>query len=202
KTEMWYVLDAAPDARLIYGLSHAISKETLEEYVNSDRITELCRYVPVKKGDVFFIPAGTVHAIGEGMLIAEVQQNSNITYRVSDYGRLGADGKPRALHKEKAIEVISREPTPLITDFKENITSDTKEKQLADCRYFRVKVIDLDGETELFEQDSFVSLLVLEGEAVLKCGGDTKLNKGDSVFVPAALKCKMCGKAKILISKV
>lgn len=98
---------------------------------------------------MFFIPAGTVHAIGEGMLIAQVQQNSNITYRVSDYGRLGADGKPRALHKEKALDVISREPTPLKSDINETLTVGAKEKQLADCEYFNVELIELDGQREI-----------------------------------------------------
>ena len=203
KTEMWYVLDAAPGARLIYGLDKSVTVDELKEYVNSDRITELCNFVPVKKGDVFFIPAGTVHAIGAGMLIAEVQQNSNITYRVSDYGRLGADGKPRALHKEKAIEVINREPTPLEAEFKETATEGAKETQLAECKYFNVRVLDLDGETAITEPDSFMSLLVLEGEASLGYdGGNMTVSKADSVFIPAGLGITLKGKTKILISKV
>ena len=203
KTEMWYVISAEPGAKLIYGLSSAVSKEELSEYIYSDRITEICRFVPVKSGDVFFIPAGTVHAIGEGMLIAEVQQNSNITYRVSDYGRLGADGKPRQLHKEKAIEVIDREPTPLNGDFKEIHTDSTVEKQLADCKYFNVTAIELDGETTLSNKDSFVSLLCLSGEGVIEyAGGSINIQKADSFFIPAGLQITLKGKSKILISKV
>lgn len=203
KTEMWYVLDAVPGAELIYGLNKSVSEEELKKCIYEDRITELCNFVSVKKGDVFFIPAGTVHAIGKGMLIAEVQQNSNITYRVSDYGRLGADGKPRTLHKEKALEVISREPTPLGNDLSEKTAPGVKEKQIADCKYFNVKVIDLDGETKLTEKDSFLSLLILEGEAALKYAGeDMKIKKADSLFIPAGLSIKLDGKAKILISKV
>ena len=203
KTEMWYVLDAAPGAQLIYGLKRSVTKEELGRYINEDRITEICNFVPVKKDDVFFIPAGTVHAIGEGMLIAEVQQNSNITYRVSDYGRLGADGKPRALHKEKALEVIWGEPTPLKTDYGETVAPGRKEKQLADCKYFKVSVTDLDGKTEMAEKDSFVSLLVLEGKAVLRyAGGDMEIKKADSLFIPAGLNIELVGKAKILVSKV
>lgn len=203
KTEMWYVLDAVPGAKLIYGLNRKVSKEELREYINADKITELANFVPVKKGDVFFIPAGTVHAIGEGMLIAEVQQNSNITYRVSDYGRLGADGKPRALHKEKALDVISREPTPLKKDINETVTADAKKRQLANCKYFNVELIDLYGQLELCQKDSFVSLLMLEGEAVLEyTGGSINLKKADSVFVPAGIDITVKGKAKILVSKV
>ena len=203
KTEMWYVISAEPGARLIYGLNRSVSKEELSEYIYSDRITEICRFVPVKSGDVFFIPAGTVHAIGEGMLIAEVQQNSNITYRVSDYGRLGADGKPRQLHKEKALEVINREPTPLNADFKVTVTLSTKEKKLADCKYFNVTVVELSGEKALLEPDSFVSLLCLDGDAVIEYdGGDIAIQKADSFFIPAGLKITLKGKSKILISKV
>lgn len=203
KTEMWYVLDALPGAQLIYGLKTEVTEDILKEYVYSDKITELCRFVPVKKGDVFFIPAGTVHAIGEGMLIAEVQQNSNITYRVSDYGRLGNDGKPRALHKEKALQVINRKPTPLFSEHKTIKGKEFTEKQLADCRYFKVSELELNGQTEIRENDSFVSLIVLEGEAALSwCGGETNIRKADSIFIPAALKVSISGKAKILVSKV
>ena len=166
-------------------------------------ITELCNFVPVNKGDVFFIPAGMVHAIGEGMLIAEVQQNSNITYRVSDYGRLGADGKPRALHKEKALNVISRVPKPLKSDVKETITASAKEKQLASCKYFDVKTIDLDGQKTLCEKDSFISVLILEGSLVIEYGDESmELVKADSLFVPAGLTLKLNGKAKVLVSRV
>lgn len=203
KTEMWYVLSAEPGAKLIYGLNREVTKEELAEYINADRITELCNFVPVKSGDVFFIPAGTVHAIGEGMLIAEVQQNSNITYRVSDYGRLGADGKPRALHKEKAIEVITRKPTPPDRGVTGGITAGTKKTQLADCKYFNVAVIDLDGKTDIFEKHSFVSLLCLEGKAILEySGGNIAVKKADSLFIPANLPVSLKGKAKILVSKV
>ncbi|MBO7519181.1 MAG: class I mannose-6-phosphate isomerase [Clostridia bacterium] len=203
KTEMWYVIDAEPGAKLIYGLNRAVSEDELKEYINGDRITELCNYVPVKAGDLFFIPAGTVHAIGGGMLIAEVQQNSNITYRVSDYGRLGADGKPRALHKEKAAEVILREPTPPGGALKETVTDSFKEKLLANCDYFKVDLVELSGEKKLCCKDSFLSLLCLEGEAVLEYnGGSMPVGKADSLFIPAGLSVTVKGKTKLLISMV
>lgn len=204
KTEMWYILDCIPDAKLIYGLKREVSAEELKFYIEEDRITEICNFVPVHKGDAFFIPSGTIHAIGEGILIAEVQQNSNITYRVSDYGRLGADGKPRALHKQKAFEVISRKPTPVAEKINAVINSSgMKERQLASCKYFNVKSILLDGEYELFDDNSFVSVLVLEGECELKYNdNDLKLKKGSSVFVPAGIKVHISGKAELLISCV
>ena len=103
KTEMWVVLDAEPGASLYYGFDREVSLEEFSSRVSDGTLTEVLRKVPVKPGDVFFIPSGTLHAIGAGLVIAEIQQNSNVTYRVFDYGRLGADGKPRPLHVEKAL---------------------------------------------------------------------------------------------------
>lgn len=109
KTEMWYVVDCEEGAELIYGFNQDISQGEFLERISSNTLSPVCNYVPVKKGDVFFIEAGTLHAIGKGILIAEVQQNSNTTYRVSDYGRLGADGKPRELHIKQAVDVTKTE---------------------------------------------------------------------------------------------
>ena len=102
---MWYVMDATPDATLIYGFTHEISHQEFERRIKDNTLLEVCNQVPIKKGDVFFIEAGTLHAIGAGALIAEIQQSSNSTYRVYDYGRVGKDGKLRELHIEKALAV-------------------------------------------------------------------------------------------------
>ena len=107
---MWYVLDCEPGAFLYYGFDHEISREELEERIRNNTLTEVLNAVPVKKGDCFFIPSGTLHAICKGVVVVEVQQNSNVTYRVYDYGRVGADGKPRALHVKQALEVMRRTP--------------------------------------------------------------------------------------------
>ena len=205
KTEMWYVVDCDEGASLIYGFNREISKEEFASRIKDNTLGEVCNYVPVKKGDVFFIGAGTLHAIGEGILIAEVQQNSNTTYRVSDYGRLGADGKPRPLHIEKAIDVTERKPATVAygnvgavenTDFGSIRT-------LAECDFFKVKLINLSGETEVFEKDSFVSLLVLSGDVVLDYKGEIiKAEKGDSIFVPANMKINLSGEGQVLYSRV
>ena len=129
KTEMWYVVDCDEGAELIYGFKEDISKEEFESRIKDNTLTEVCNFVPVNKGDVFFIEAGTLHAIGEGILIAEVQQNSNTTYRVSDYGRLGADGKPRPLHIEKAVDddaEISLEININGTSFSQTLFNESK----------------------------------------------------------------------------
>ena len=175
KTEMWYVLDCEPGAFLYYGFDHEISKAEFEERIKNNTLTEVLNAVPVHKGDCFFIPAGTLHAICKGIVIAEVQQNSNVTYRVYDYGRVGADGKPRALHVEKALDVTLRTP-PVKHDFGSH---------LAQGEYFTV-----DAKNGAFEdtadEKSFVSLLVTDGEGELTCGGETVVvKKGDSFFLPA-----------------
>ena len=203
KTEMWYVVDCDEGAELIYGFKENISKEEFERRIKDNTLTEVCNFVPVNKGDVFFISAGTLHAIGEGILIAEVQQNSNTTYRVSDYGRLGADGKPRELHVEKAIAVTDCEKPSIPYGQVGNTVFDGKnsERELASCKFFSASLLKLEEIAELFYEDSFVSLLVLEGNATL-IWDDQKLEikKGDSVFVPAGFDVKLSGKAEILKS--
>lgn len=175
KTEMWVVLDAEPGASLYYGFDREVSLEEFSSRVSDGTLTEVLRKVPVKPGDVFFIPSGTLHAIGAGLVIAEIQQNSNVTYRVFDYGRLGADGKPRALHVEKALAVTDRRPAPAL-DFGDH---------LGDCRYFTT-----DGHQGDFRGDcdgtSFHALLFTEGQGSLTCGGETReVKKGQCWFLPA-----------------
>lgn len=205
KTEMWYVVDCEEGAQLIYGFSRDVSREEFEQRIKDNTLSEICNYVPVHKGDVFFISAGTLHAIGAGILIAEVQQNSNTTYRVSDYGRLGADGKPRPLHIEKALEVTERTKpaVPYGAVGNEEPTNFGSVRRLASCEYFTASLISLDGEAQLKETGSFVSLVLLDGAAELKySGGALSLKKGGSVFIPAGLRFSVSGKAEILFSRV
>lgn len=205
KTEMWYVVDCDEGAELVYGFKENISKEEFERRIKDNTLTEVCNNVPVNKGDVFFISAGTLHAIGEGILIAEVQQNSNTTYRVSDYGRLGADGKPRELHIDKALDVTKCEVPTLPYGNIGNITVDGKNsiRELAVCDKFTSKVITLNDAMNICLEDSFVSLLLLEGDITLKWNdGEIKAKKGDSIFIPANFKTEIIGKAEILYSCV
>lgn len=134
KTEMWYVLEAEPGASLYYGFTHEISKEEFERRIQDNTLTDVLNAVPVHKGDCFFIPSGTLHAIRKGIVVAEIQQNSNVTYRIYDYGRLGADGKPRQLHIPQALDVTRREP-PKAQDF---------HGHLAQCDYFTVDAVEGD----------------------------------------------------------
>ncbi len=201
KTEMWYVVDCDDDAKLIYGFNQDISQGEFLERINNNNLSPVCNYVPVKKGDVFFIDAGTMHAIGKGILIAEVQQNSNTTYRVSDYGRLGADGKPRQLHIKQAVAVTkTKRPTkPYGAVGDVTLYPFGTVRELAACQYFTTELISLDGNVGIYDNDSFISFVVLDGELTLSyTGGMMRLKKGDSVFLPAGLKSRLCGTAEIL----
>ena len=177
KTEMWYVLEAEPGASLYYGFTHEISKEELERRIQDNTLTDVLNAVPVHKGDCFFIPSGTLHAIRKGIVVAEIQQNSNVTYRIYDYGRLGADGKPRQLHIPQALDVTLREP-PKAQDFRGH---------LAQCDYFTVDAVE-DGFEDVCDETSFTSLLVLEGKGTLTetaTGESLPIRKGQSLFLPA-----------------
>ncbi|WP_330695346.1 type I phosphomannose isomerase catalytic subunit [Mediterraneibacter glycyrrhizinilyticus] len=193
KTEMWYVVDAGEDATLYYGFKQEISKEEFAERIQNDTVLDVLNKVPVQKGDVLFIESGTIHAIGADILIAEIQQNSNVTYRVYDYGRVGKDGKKRDLHIEKALAVTDRVPL---------IKTKKSYPHVADCDYFTVDKLNLDGKMMRrmegrVSDESFVSILILDGEGTVSCVGDcdregetdgtqrVSYRKGDSLFLPA-----------------
>lgn len=179
KTEMWYIVDCDDDAYLYYGLNCEVTKEEFEARIKNNTLLEILNKVPVHKGDVFFIPSGTIHAICSGILICEVQQNSNTTYRVYDYDRRGADGKPRELHIEKAIDVSNLFPSPSI----EKSTTNT----LASCKYFTVEKLVCNGTATVEVDDKcFRSIVVVDGNGTLELNGDvSELKKGDSVFIPS-----------------
>ena len=205
KTEMWYVVDCDEGAQLIYGFLEDISKEEFCRRIKDNTLTDVCNFVPVNKGDVFFISAGTLHAIGEGILIAEVQQNSNTTYRVSDYGRLGADGKPRELHIEKALDVTECKKPSIPYGQVGEITKigNNTNRKLASCDLFKADILNLEETYEICEKDSFISLVVLDGELTVKWeDGEFEVKKGDSIFIPANFKVNLIGKAQILCSRV
>ncbi len=204
KTEMWYVLDCDEGACLIYGFNHELSKEEFKQRIESNTLEEVCNFVPVRKGDVFFIDAGTLHAIGKGILIAEVQQNSNTTYRVSDYGRLGADGKPRTLHIQKALDVTKTKASNVNAQgFAPFTKDDATVQRLVTCDKFSSAVVTLDGDFNLCSEDSFVSILLLDGEAsAIWSRGEVTLQKGSCLFVPAECPVKLHGNARFLVAHV
>ncbi len=206
KTEMWYVVDCDEGASLLYGFKHNITKEEFRERIENNTLLEVTNSVPVKKGDVFFIEAGTLHAIGKGILIAEIQQNSNTTYRIYDYGRVGADGKPRQLHIDKAVDVTNLCPAKPYPQSEPVDMGGWTKKRLAKCEYFTVDVINVDTSAALeADKSSFVNILVLDGGCVLSSEGNdaVELKKGDSVFIPAGLgKFELTGKCTAVMTHI
>ena len=200
KTEMWYVLDAEPGAALICGFARSMTTEEFAAHIQNGTTNEAVAHYPVKSGDVFFIPAGTVHAIGAGILIAEVQQNSDVTYRVSDWGRVGADGKPRELHIARALDVSVTKPYTLpcgqVGEIKE-IAGGTL-RTLADCEKFATWECTLQGKAEI--STDIRCVLCTEGSATLSCEGceDIALSAGTSVYIPEGLQTAINGSASVL----
>lgn len=203
KTEIWYVLDATDDAKLIYGFKNEISKEEFKKSIEDNTLLDKLNVVNVKKGDLFFIEAGTVHAIGKGALIAEIQQNSNCTYRVYDYGRVGKDGKPRELHIDKAVDVSNTVPPKYdIKPMGEEINHGAYVSQLlTKCDLFTVDRYKIsDGVTLSADESSFNHILVIDGDGAIN---DKKIKKGDSYFVPAGFgEYTVSGNAEILVTRV
>lgn len=207
KTEAWYILDCDEGAELILGFNREVSVEEFKKAAQSEEMLDIVNKVKVKKGDLFFIESGTLHAICKGILLAEVQQNSNTTYRVYDYGRVGADGKPRALHIDKAADVTKLCP-PTIT----NASEREVEKQdggtrthLTECDLFKMYSVETDGEyVSEAGDESFVSLLCLDGSAEVVCGKKTLgMKKGESLFIPASSgEFKIIGKTHMLETRI
>ncbi len=205
KTECWYILDCDADACLILGFKERITKEQFRLAIESGTFTDYIAKVPVKRGDFFFIESGTLHAICKGVLLAEVQQSSNTTYRVFDYNRLGFDGKPRELHIQQAIEVTKCEPFPQSDFCKADELYTNSKRQLTDCSLFKVWETRVNGEfTDKADEKSFVSLLVLEGNGKFESGKEKiSIKKGESFFVPASSgEYTIHGEMKILETRV
>ena len=186
KTEMWYIMDADKDAELIIGFKEDITKETYVESLKNDTLTDLLNYENVKEGDAYFISAGKIHAIGAGVLIAEIQQTSDQTYRVYEYNRKDAQGNLRELHTELSIDAISYVKQD---DFKvgygqeENVSN-----PMVNCPYFKTNFISLNKNIQLdvSDQDSFTIYMCIDGEVTIENGfGSISIKKGETVLVPA-----------------
>lgn len=204
KTEMWYIVDCDEGATLLYGFKDTITKDEFAQRIADNTLLEVTNAVPVKKGDVFFIQAGTLHAIGKGILIAEIQQNSNITYRIYDYGRVGKDGKPRELHVEKAKDVTDLCPAKAYPETPVEQKDGYTSKLLSSCDYFTTYAVDVDSKAVLeADEKSFLSLLILDGECEITADDTVKAKKGDSIFVPAGTgKVIVNGKCKAILTRV
>ncbi len=212
KTEMWYIISARPGARLVYGLRNHITKEIFKKAIDNNTIEKTLNEVEVKRGDVFFIPAGMVHAIGEGIVIAEIQQNSNTTYRIYDWNRVGLDGKRRELHIEKALDVIDfdlkmesrkekqkgKDNAGVIKRYNWNEEEEarglhgesSRSTVLATCPYFTTELLEIEHiHYDSTDKKGFHVLIVIEGnfkivyEADGKEGEET-IKKEETLLMP------------------
>lgn len=200
KTEMWYVVDNQPGAFLYVGFKNKVSREQYLEAVGNGTLPELLEKYEVKPGDAYFIPAGTIHAIGKGLLVAEIQQTSDITYRVDDWGRVDDKGNPRELHTALAVDAIDfGEPKDLNVTAKPVVNGTVN---IADCVYFTTNEIELDGtmERDYALLDSFVIYMCLEGSLKVGYpGGEETLSRGETMLVPAEIDSVMLtGKGNLL----
>lgn len=200
KTEMWYIVDCKEGAFLYYGFAKKMEKEEFQRRIEDNTLLEVLNKVSVQRGDVLFIEAGTIHAIGKDIVIAEIQQNSNVTYRVYDYGRVDGEGRQRDLHIEKALAVTNRIPL---------VRNKPVSPHLAECDYFTVDKLNLDGRMlkkagGTVSEDSFAHFLFVEGSGTIACGGEeVDFKKGDSLFLPAGSgEFQVEGKCEALITTI
>lgn len=203
KTEMWYVLDAANGALINSGFNQPVDKEKYLECLENGNLINLLKYDEAKVGDVFFIPAGRVHAIGKGSMVAEIQQTSDVTYRIFDYNRKDDKGNERELHTEQALDAID---FSYLDDYKTNYKTElNKSVEIVKCEYFTTNIIELNQpvEKDYSLLDSFVIYITLEGDYEIETAeGTEKVCKGETILVPASaeqvkLKPKN-GKVKLL----
>lgn len=198
KTEMWYVMQADEGSRIIVGFNHKSSPEEYLEKLESKQLIDILNQVPAKKGDVYFLETGTIHAIGGGIVIAEIQQTSDITYRIYDWDRVDANGNGRELHVEQALDAMNYN----LTDTEKTYKKDTnKSNNMVDCPYFTTNYIPLKGTATVTRSgESFTVYICTEGEYTLTAEGETHtFKKGDTILVPAAVKSfSLSGDATLL----
>ena len=198
KTEMWYVMQADTDARLIVGFKEKSNPEEYLKHIHDKTIVDILDTKKVKQGDVFFLETGTIHAVGAGIVIAEIQQTSDITYRIYDFNRVDANGNKRELHVDLSLEAINYETIEVQKFYAktENVSND-----VVNCKYFTTNFIPLDGHIEIHkDQTSFTVYMCVDGSFELSLDAETFLfQKGDTVLIPAALTdFQLSGKASIL----
>lgn len=204
KTEMWYIIDADEDAQIICGLADGIDNDAFCAALHEGRLMSVLKAQKVRAGETYFIPAGLPHAIGKGILIAEIQQNCDLTYRVYDYDRRQADGSLRELHITKACDVIR----PFDADEIDAIRYSrelpaSRDTILADCDYFRVEKLALSKDTHTLFQNGYLRhLLVIDGEGTIECDGVSyPFRRGNSILLPASLDhLTLTGDGTVLIS--
>ena len=204
KTEMWYIVDADENAEIICGLADGIDNAAFCEALQKGELMSALKTQKVHAGETYFIPAGLPHAIGKGILIAEIQQNCDLTYRVYDYDRRGADGSLRQLHIDKACDVIRSFSDNEIDAIRYSRgLPASRDAVLADCEYFRVEKLDLHENTHTLHKNDYLHhLLITQGDGIIECDGLVyPFHRGDSILLPASLEdVTLQGNATVLVS--
>ena len=202
KTEMWYIIEAEKGSELISGFRQKVDKETYQKYLNEGKIKSILNFEKVENGDVFFIPAGRVHSLGPGILLAEIQETSDTTYRIYDWDRIDASGMKRELHIAEALDAIDFE---VANDYKTHYTPEkNKTIPLVQCPQFTTNLLEYDQplSKDFEELDSFVIYMGVEGSSMLKWEyGEEKIAMGDAVVIPNVInniELHPEGKAKLL----
>ncbi|MDT0295811.1 type I phosphomannose isomerase catalytic subunit [Mesonia ostreae] len=190
KTEMWYIVQADPEAKIITGFQNGITKEGYLSHLKNESLEEILNKEVVESGDAFYIKAGLIHAIGAGVLLAEIQETSDITYRIYDYNRKGIDGEKRELHTQLALDAIDYSNND---DYKIRYNSkENKLNSLVDCAYFTTQLLHLKEDYSFnlpIHSDSFVILMCVEGSAVIEYeDGNENIKLGECMLIPADLK--------------
>jgi len=198
KTEMWYIMQADDDARIIVGFKEKSNANEYVENLKNKTLLSILDDVKVKSGDVFFLETGTVHAIGAGLVVAEIQQTSDITYRIYDFDRVDAQGNGRELHIDQALDAINYDKVDTYKDYTKEVN---QSNVVVDCPYFTTNFVPLDGEVSIKKSsETFTVYMCVEGSFELVYNGEKyHYKKGDTVLIPAAIDAFVLnGKASIL----
>ncbi len=191
KTEMWYILEAQKGSGIYLGFEKDTNEEEVRQKIKDNTLIDLLNFIEVKPGDCYFVKSGTVHAIGGGITLFEVQQNSALTYRLYDWGKLGMDGKPRELHIDKSLKVM---------DFKKFKPEQFKRPLLGECDYFSTFEMKVEENNIInADKDSFISITFIEGNGLVN---DISFAKGDTFFIPAGKKAEIKGNGKYLLTTI
>lgn len=202
KAEMWYIISTSPGAKMCVGLKEILTPDEFFSKVADNTIADMLVELPTSKGDIFYVPAGCVHAIGAGNLLVEIQQSSDITYRLYDYNRHDLQGNLRELHKDLAYDAIDYKGS--VSAHKSRIVDGLKEQELVKCEPFEIRYYEIEGNLELdYDQDSFTVVICVEGEVNVICrDGSETIRQGHTLLIPAAVeKIEIEGHGTILTAR-
>ncbi len=196
---LWYILDCAKDAAIISGFSKKMTALELEKQITSNNISSICRFTPVKKGETYFIPAGTVYAAGKNIAFVEIATAKCETYCVNDYSRIYPDGSRKAVDIKQALSLIKQTAIPKVSEDDTTLFPFGTVKTLGCGKGFNAELLELDGNAGLFDRDNFSVVLITQGSAIVSYpSGNLSLKKGELVLLPPAVKIILTGRAQLM----